>query len=52
MGKYRTLVDLLGHKDTGGKGLLYLTDGPVFIHLDANAQRSLVLAASYGEKTV
>jgi len=27
MGRYRTLVDLLGHKDTGGKGLLYMIDG-------------------------
>ena len=26
-GKYRTLVDLVAHKDTGGKGLLYLVDG-------------------------
>jgi hypothetical protein len=25
--RYRTLVDLLGHPDTGGKGLLYLIDG-------------------------
>jgi len=26
-GHYRTLVDLMGHKDTGGKGLLYVIDG-------------------------
>ena len=25
--RYRTLVDLLAHPDTGGKGLLYLVDG-------------------------
>ena len=27
MGKYRTFVDLLGHADFGGKGLLWLMDG-------------------------
>ena len=27
MGHYRTLVDLLGHADFGGKGLLFLLDG-------------------------
>ena len=25
--KYRNLVDLMGHKETGGKGLLYIIDG-------------------------
>ena len=27
MGSYNTLVDLMGHKDLGGKTILYLVDG-------------------------
>jgi hypothetical protein len=27
MGKYRTLVDLMGHRDTGGKAILWMHDG-------------------------
>jgi len=45
MGSYNCLVDLNGHKDTGGKTLLYLIDG---LYPARNQTASVIRFASFG----